>query len=277
MRIIPMYQVDAFTNERFKGNPAAVCLLEGSLEEENMQLIAKEMNLSETAFVQVVDGKVINESNIFLLRWFTPKHEVDLCGHATIAASEVLFNKIGIKNNELIYQTKSGELIARKTAEGVSLDFPLDEPLNINPSKDILDALGIESYENAIIGKRTKKLVIQLKTESELLKLNPDFEKMKFIKFDQEVKGVGVTCAANEKHDFISRYFNPWAGVNEDPVTGSVHTLLAAYWSNLLNKTELKAYQASDRGGEIRLNISKRNRVELIGQAIVVLKGELYI
>jgi len=277
MKVIQVYQVDAFTNECFKGNPAGVCILKESIEDKYMQLIAKEMNLSETAFVQSLEAIQINSTSIFSLRWFTPKYEVDLCGHGTIAASEILFNNIGIKNEKIMYETKSGRLIANKNDKGIALDFPIDEPLNVDLSKDILEAMGIESYENAVIGKNTNKLIIHLKTENEVLKLTPNFEKMKELEFERNVKGVGVTCIGNEKYDFISRYFNPWAGVNEDPVTGSVHTLLAAYWSKILNKDEMKAYQASDRGGEIILRILTGNRVELIGQAKVVLKGELYI
>lgn len=277
MKVVQVYQVDAFTTECFKGNPAAVCILKDKLEDKSMQLIAKEMNLSETAFILPLEGKSVNKTNIFSLRWFTPKCEVDLCGHATIAASEILFNHIGINNDKIIYETKSGSLTAHNTNKGIVLNFPIDEPLNTNLSKDITDAIGIESYENACIGKNTKKLIIHLKNESEVLKLNPNFEKMKSLKLKMEIKGVGVTSKGNKNYDFISRYFNPWAGVNEDPVTGSVHTLLASYWGRLLNKTEMKAYQASDRGGEIILRILTDNRVELIGKAVVVLKGELYI
>jgi PhzF family phenazine biosynthesis protein len=277
MKKIKFYQVDAFTNESFKGNPAGVCVLEELIEEKYMQLIAKEMNLSETAFVQSLDGNPINQTNVFSLRWFTPKYEVDLCGHATIATSEILFNNLGIKNEQIIYETKSGRLIAHRRKEGIALDFPLDEALNINLPYELLEAIGIQSYENAIIGKNTKKLVIHLKTVGEVLKVAPDFEKMKDLRFEMDIKGVGVTCVGNEKCDFISRYFNPWAGVNEDPVTGSVHTLLVAYWGKLLNKNEMKAYQASWRGGEIILSILPDKRVELIGHAIVVLKGQLLI
>ncbi len=273
---IPIYQVDAFTKEQFKGNPAAVCLLEKWLSDDLMQKIAKENNLSETAFVIPLEGFEINQEKIFSLRWFTPKTEVNLCGHATIATSEVLFNEIGIQSEQIIYETQSGTLIAKKIDNGIALNFPIDEPLEISLSNDILEAMGIDSYENAIIGKNTKKLVIHLKTESEVLKLTPNFEKLKHLEFKVDVKGIGVTCSGNAKYDFISRYFNPWAGVNEDPVTGSVHTLLASYWSRLLNKDKLKAYQASDRGGEITLNVLPENRVELIGQAVIVLKGELY-
>lgn len=277
MKIVPIYQVDAFTNECFKGNPAGVCVLEEAIEDKYMQLIAKEMNLSETAFIQSLEGKPINQTNTFLLRWFTPKYEVDLCGHATIAASKILFDIIGIKDEQINYETKSGRVTANKTGTGISLNFPIDNPLNINLSKDILEAVGIENYQNAIIGKNTKKLVIHLNSEREVLSLSPNFEKMKCLEFKRDVKGVGVTCAGNGEYDFTSRYFNPWAGVNEDPVTGSVHTLLAAYWNKLLNKNEMKAYQASDRGGEIILRIINENKVELIGEAVVVLKGELHI
>jgi PhzF family phenazine biosynthesis protein len=277
MKKIKFYQVDAFTNECFKGNPAGVCVLEELIEEKYMQLIAKEMNLSETAFVQSLDGNPINQTNVFSLRWFTPKYEVDLCGHATIAASEILFNNLGIKNEQIIYETKSGRLTAHRRNKGIALDFPIDEALNINLSNELLETIGIKSYENAIIGKNTKKLVIHLKTEGEVLKVTPDFEKMKALRLEMDIKGVGITCIGNEKYDFISRYFNPWAGVNEDPVTGSVHTLLVSYWGKLLNKNELKAYQASNRGGEIILRILTDKRVELIGQAVVVLKGELLI
>lgn len=270
---IPIFQVDAFTNEKFKGNPAAVCILEDAIDDKYMQLIAKEINLSETAFIKSFKDNI--HANIFSLRWFTPKYEVDLCGHATIAASEILFNTI--KDDKIIYITRSGRLIANKTNKGIALNFPIDEPLPVKLDTDILEAMGIENYENAIVGKNTKKLVIHLKSENEVLNLTPNFEKMKCLEFNMDIKGVGVTCFGNERYDFISRYFNPWAGVNEDPVTGSVHTLLASYWGNLLNKDEMRAYQASIRGGEIKLRLLKENRVELIGQAIVVLKGELYL
>lgn len=277
MRVVPIYQVDAFTNECFKGNPAAVCVLEAAMEDKDMQRIAKEMNQSETAFVQPLEGSSIQGTNRFSLRWFTPKYEVDLCGHATIATSEVLFNYLGIKEERILYETRSGLLTACKTNQGISLDFPVDEPIPVELSKDIIEGIGLDMYEDALIGKTTKKLVVRVSTESEVVKLSPDFEKMKRLEFPMDVKGVGVTCRGNKSYDFISRYFNPWAGVNEDPVTGSVHTLLAAYWGKLLNKSEMRAYQASDRGGEIALRLLTGNRVELIGQAVVVLKGELCI
>jgi PhzF family phenazine biosynthesis protein len=277
MKAIQIYQVDAFTSEAFKGNPAAVCVLEEPIEDKYVQSIAREMNLSETAFVRSLDGKSIDRAELFSLRWFTPKCEVDLCGHATIATSEVLFNVIGIKNEKLVYETRSGRLEAQRTEAGIALNFPIDEVQDIEISEEILEVMGIKEYEKAIIGKNTRKLVIHVKKESEVLDLSPNFEVMKGLKFNTEVKGLGVTCRGDEKYDFISRYFNPWAGINEDPVTGSVHTLLAAYWGDILNKKDMIAYQASERGGEITLRVLGENKVELIGKAVIVLKGELYI
>ncbi|WP_411168308.1 PhzF family phenazine biosynthesis protein [Clostridium sp. MB05] len=274
---IKIYQVDAFTNKAFKGNPAAVCILEDDINDELMKSIAQEMNLSETAFVKPLECSDINGCNFFSLRWFTPEVEVDLCGHATIATSKVLFDKFNISGQEIKYQTKSGTLIAKKENEKIGLDFPIDKPLNFELTEDILKAMGIKKYLKAIIGEKTRKLVIELESEEEIINLQPNFEKLKVLSFNTNVKGIGVTCKGSEKYDFISRYFNPWAGINEDQVTGSVHTLLASYWSSILNKTEMLAYQCSNRGGEILIKVLENNRVELSGEAVVVFKGELYI
>lgn len=274
---IKIYQVDAFTNKAFKGNPAAVCILEEDINDDLMRSIAQEMNLSETAFVKPLECSDINGCNFFSLRWFTPEVEVDLCGHATIATSKVLFDEFNISGQEIKYQTKSGTLIAKKENEKIGLDFPIDKPLNFELTEDILKAMGIKKYLKAIIGEKTRKLVIELESEEEIINLQPNFEKLKVLSFNTNVKGIGVTCKGSEKYDFISRYFNPWAGINEDQVTGSVHTLLASYWSSILNKTEMLAYQCSNRGGEILIKVLENNRVELSGEAVVVFKGELYI
>lgn len=266
---IKIYQVDAFTNTAFKGNPAAVCFLEEDISDELMKDIAKEMNLSETAFVKPLEDKNIDECSLFSLRWFTPEVEVNLCGHGTIATSKVLFDEFNVKAEEIRYETKSGILIAKKEKEKISLDFPIDNYLKFELSEDILNALGINDYEEAIIGENTRKLVIKLKSEEEIINLQPNFDKLKLLNFNTNIKGIGVTCKGNEKYDFVSRYFNPWAGINEDPVTGSVHTLLAKYWSCLLNKTEMLAYQYSSRGGEISIKLLENNRVKLSGEAII--------
>lgn len=274
---IKIFQVDAFTSEAFKGNPAAVCILENDISDELMKNIAQEMNLSETAFVKPLKNSNIGKGNLFSLRWFTPEVEVDLCGHATIATSKVLFDEFNIKEQYIKYETKSGLLTAKKKDEKISLDFPIDKALDFNLTQDILDAMGIRSYSKAIIGEKTRKLVIEVKDKDNIINLKPNFEILKSLKFKSDVKGIGVTCRGNEKYDFISRYFNPWAGINEDPVTGSVHTLLANYWSNKLNKMDMNAYQASNRSGEISLKLLENDRVKLSGEAVIVLRGELYL
>lgn len=274
---IKIYQVDAFTSEAFKGNPAAVCILENDISDELMKNIAQEMNLSETAFVKPLKNFNIGKGNLFSLRWFTPEVEVDLCGHATIATSKVLFDEFNIKEQYIKYETKSGLLTAKKKDEKISLDFPIDKALDFNLTQDILDAMGIRSYSKAIIGEKTRKLVIEVKDKENIINLKPNFEILKSLKFKSDVKGIGVTCRGNEKYDFISRYFNPWDGINEDPVTGSVHTLLANYWSNKLNKMDMNAYQASNRSGEISLKLLENDRVRLSGEAVIVLRGELYL
>lgn len=274
---IKIYQVDAFTSESFKGNPAAVCILEDDISDELMKNIAQEMNLSETAFVKHLKNSNIGKGNLFSLRWFTPEVEVDLCGHATIATSKVLFDEFNIKEQYIKYETKSGLLTSKKKDEKISLDFPIDKALDFNLTQDILDAMGIRSYSKAIIGEKTRKLVIEVKDKENIINLKPNFEILKSLKFKSDVKGIGVTCRGNEKYDFISRYFNPWAGINEDLVTGSVHTLLANYWSNKLNKMDMNAYQASNRSGEISLKLLENDRVRLSGEAVIVLRGELYL
>ncbi|MGB7603871.1 MAG: PhzF family phenazine biosynthesis isomerase [Lutisporaceae bacterium] len=268
---LDIYIVDAFTKELYKGNPAAVVVIQEELDEQVMQSIAMELNLSETAFVNISQC----ENNIYPLRWFTPKIEVPLCGHATIATSKILFDVIGIKDNELKYITKSGILKSRKHQGKISINFPIDQPEEIEAPQLLLQTLGIGKFVNCIYGKQTKKLVIHVSNSHEILDINPDFEKMKNLSFDIDVKGVGVTAQGNDSYDFISRYFNPWAGVNEDFVTGSVHTLLAPYWAKLLGKNELKAYQASSRGGELELRLDSHGRIELLGEAIIVLRGKL--
>jgi len=273
---IPVYQVDAFTKEPFKGNPAGVCILEKEIDDSYKKIIAEEMNLSETAFLSLCDGETMSASKIFNLRWFTPKTEVPLCGHATLGTSKVLFDDIGIGLDAIIYETKSGRLVSEKCDEGISLDFPIDEPLHMEPPAELLKAMGIRDYETGIYGKTTKKLVVRLKTQKDIENLNPNFELMKEINC-HDIKGVGVTCLGDGEYDFISRYFNPWAGVNEDPVTGSVHTLLASYWGNILKKKELRAYQASRRGGEILLKAEAKGRVKLIGESAIVFKGTIFL
>ncbi|ADO82953.1 PhzF family phenazine biosynthesis protein [Ilyobacter polytropus] len=278
IKALKIYQVDAFTDKAFHGNSAGVCILEEPIEDEIMQAIAAEMNLSETAFLIPEKNSLLESSNVFSLRWFTPKVEVSMCGHATLAASAILFDEFHVQTDEIIYRTKSGKLIARKKENKIVLDFPLDTPVfeGFPINKKLLEAVGISEYENIFLGENTKKLVVHLKNHEEVLKLNPNFELMRQLDV-MGIKGLGVTASIGADYDFISRYFNPWAGIDEDSVTGSVHTLLASYWSEILGKNVLNAYQASKRGGEMLLKLREDRRLEIIGDFIITLKGEIYI
>ncbi|UCG68801.1 MAG: PhzF family phenazine biosynthesis protein [Thermoplasmata archaeon] len=271
---IPIYFVDAFTDEKFKGNPAAVCLLKQKLDDKIMQNIAAEMNLSETAFLVPLDDKPIADSHKFSLRWFTPKVEVPLCGHATLASAAVLFFGVGTSVNEVRFQTLSGDLIAKREGYGIILDFPLNEPKPIDPPEELLKSSGILDYENVAFSKEAKKLLVHLKDEKHVMELKPDYEKMKDSNPDEDMIGVIATSLGSPPFDFVSRFFAPWVGVNEDPVTGSAHTVLTPYWSKILGKNEMTAYQASERGGKLIVR-KKEDRVELIGNAVIVLRGEL--
>jgi len=278
IKALKIYQVDAFTDKAFHGNSAGVCILEEPIEDEIMQAIAAEMNLSETAFLIPEKNSLLESSNVFSLRWFTPKVEVSMCGHATLAASAILFDEFHVQTDEIIYRTKSGKLTAGKKENKIVLDFPLDTPVfdGFPINKKLLEAVGISEYENIFLGENTKKLVVHLKNHGEVLKLNPNFELMRQLDV-LGIKGLGVTASIGADYDFISRYFNPWAGIDEDSVTGSVHTLLASYWSEILGKNVLNAYQASKRGGEMLLKLREDRRLEIIGDFIITLKGEIYI
>jgi PhzF family phenazine biosynthesis protein len=270
---IRIYHVDAFSAAPFGGNPAAVCVSEEALPKELMQNIAGEMNLSETAFVTAYADKRLYE-----IRWFTPKCEVDLCGHATMAAAKVLYEFYHVSQDWLRFESRSGSLRTFRNGNEIMLDFPIDEVERYIVCPDeLLAALGLNSYIRAAIGRKTRKLIVHLEDAENIPLLKPDFAKLAEVTFETVVKGVGITAQGIGKYDIIGRYFNPWAGVNEDPVTGSVHTLLADYWSKLLNKTELLAYQASERGGEIRIKLTDNQRVELWGKAALVTAGELFI
>ncbi len=274
-KTISIYQVDAFTKEPFKGNPAAVCILQDKLEDNILKSIASEMNLSETAFLYSLGEKPLKETSTFSLRWFTPVVEVPLCGHATLAAATVLFYDVNVLKDELIFKTKSGDLSAKKEKNGVCLNFPLDAPVKIDPPQDLISAIGIASFKSVVYGRRTEKLLVHLFGEEDVKNLTPNYELMKSISTKEEIKGVIVTALGKPPYDFISRFFAPWIGINEDPVTGAAHTVLAPYWSEILKKKEMLAYQASHRGGELVVRLQSNNRVDLTGNAVIVLKGEL--
>ena len=263
----PLYQVDAFTDEPFKGNPAAICVMRTDLDDSLYLSIAGEMNLSETAFLEQADTE-----GEYRLRWFTPKQEVPLCGHATLATAHILFSQ-GLKSEKITFHTKSGLLYAFKTSDGVQLDFPRNDPYPVEPLEDVIDALGIKEPVEFSYTNTNQKLLVEVEKEDTVQSLNPNFSALLKCQNPHGWFGVIVT-SRSDHYDFVSRYFAPWRGVNEDPVTGSAHTVLAPYWAEKLGKTKMFAYQASDRGGELRIELLEK-RVLITGRAVKVLEGKL--
>ncbi len=261
-----LFQVDSFTAEPFRGNPAGVCLLDAPRDEEWMLGIAREMNLSETAFL-------LPEGAGYRLRWFTPQVEVTLCGHATLASAHILWEQGLLAPDQTVqFETLSGRLSAFRAPDGwIALDFPLREVTPAALPPGLLSALGIEQAQFS--GCYREDYLIELPDEEAVRALTPDFARLKTI----PTRGVVVTARAQDKaYDFVSRFFAPAVGVDEDPVTGSAHCALAPYWAERLGKASLLAYQASRRGGLLR--VSPRNgRVLLEGQAVTIFEARLRV
>jgi len=266
---IPLFHVDAFTEEPFAGNPAAVCLLPEARSEEWMQNVAAEMNLSETAFL-------VREGDAYGLRWFTPTVEVELCGHATLASSHVLWETGALKASEQArFQTLSGKLSAERRGEWIELDFPA------TPEQPAAAPAGLEAALGAkpvYVGKTRFDYMVEVESEMIVRGLRPDMARVAKI----PARGVMVTSRASTPGwDFVSRFFGPQTGVAEDPVTGSAHCCLGPYWAKKLGKTEFTAFQASPRGGLVRVRLAppsagqEGDRVRLGGKAVTVLRGEL--
>lgn len=274
---IETFLVDAFTDRPFTGNPAAVCLLESVLPPSMMRKIAAEMNLSETAFLTAIDGDFSNTSR-FRIRWFTPLVEVPLCGHATLATSAVIFAEKGNPSETLHFESKSGPLAASRSPYGFTLDFPSNPPHPCPIPQGILEGLGIQSGGRSCwLSKEAEMLLIPLSSYDEVRSLTPDYGRLLAVSERAEAQGVIVTAPGPEGFDFCSRYFGPWEGLNEDPVTGSAHTVLAPYWSTLLGKSSFRALQASERTGILDVKLRNAERVELTGKARLVLRGTLEI
>jgi len=259
---LPLLQVDAFTDRPFAGNPAAVCLLPGPADEAWMQSVAREMNLSETAFLHP-DG------DGYHLRWFTPAVEVALCGHATLASAHVLWEEGHLPaSRQARFQTKSGLLTADRQGEWIELDFPATGPTPTPPPAGLVEALGVTPR---YVGKSRFDYLLEVDAEETVRGLKPDLTALERV----EARGVIVTARAKgAEFDFVSRFFAPRAGVAEDPVTGSAHCALGPYWQGRLGKADFTAYQASPRGGTIRVGV-RGERVRLGGRAVTVLRGEL--
>jgi predicted PhzF superfamily epimerase YddE/YHI9 len=258
-----LWQVDAFTSEPFRGNPAAVSLLPAPADAGWMQAVAAEMNLSETAFVWPVGGEAS-----FGLRWFTPVGEVPLCGHATLATAHVLWDELEHDpSSPLRFQTISGELVARRSAGGIDLDFPIKPLPAVAVPEGLAVALGMDVRKTFADERR---YLVEMPDEASVRDLQPDFAALGRLE-----RGVVVTARSDGKpYDFVSRYFAVPFGVPEDPVTGSAHCSLAPYWLERLGKDDFRAYQASPRGGALGVRIDGE-RVILTGQAVTVLRGEL--
>jgi PhzF family phenazine biosynthesis protein len=265
--MIPISIVDAFTDRPFAGNSAAVCILNAWPADEWLRLVGREMNLSETAFLVHRDGIE------FELRWFTPKVEVDLCGHATLASAHALWEADRVRGNKIAFATrKSGLLFAHRLDDGqIELNFPAKPATVCAAPTGLLESLGAKAVA---VGRNEFDYLVELANETEVRSLRPDFAKL----VATECRGVIVTAKSDDpRFDFVSRFFAPQAGINEDPVTGSAHCCLAEWWGEKLGKLEMVGYQASERGGIVRVVRDRTlGRVKLIGRAVTVTTGNLH-
>jgi PhzF family phenazine biosynthesis protein len=257
-------QVDAFTDRPYQGNPAAVCVLGRDFATEWMQLVAREMNLSETAFATP------GPDGVFGLRWFTPTVEVDLCGHATLATAHVLWDEGHASTDEpLRFRTLSGILTARRLEAGIALDFPAEAPAPCPVPEGLSETLGSRPVATA---RNRMDLLVELESAEAVRNARPDFGRLAA----DPARGVIITARSDDpSFDFISRFFAPRIGVDEDPVCGSAHCALGPYWGERLGKDRLVGYQASARGGIVGVNLGSAGRLELLGQAVSVLRSEL--
>jgi PhzF family phenazine biosynthesis protein len=262
---VKLFQVDAFTETLFAGNPAGVCLLEADAPDTWMQSMAAEMNLSETAFL-------LGTPSGWSLRWFTPRVEVALCGHATLSTAHIMLQEgILLPGNEAVFHTKSGPLSAKAEEEWIVLDFPSKKVVSVTPPPGLIEALGLERDEFLFCGKNKDDYLLELPDEELVRSLDPDFVALS----DVEARGTMVTAPSSRcEFDFASRFFAPAVGVNEDPVTGSAHCALAPYWGKKLGKTLMNAEQVSARGGAMLVEV-QGERVLLRGKAVTVFRGEI--
>jgi PhzF family phenazine biosynthesis protein len=257
-------QVDAFTNTPFAGNPAAVCVLPSPQDDVWLQNVAQEMNLSETAFL-------VKQDDGFNLRWFTPTVEVPLCGHATLASAHVLWSEGYLSAKEVArFYTKSGLLIAKLQDDWIELDFPINHSKSTIAPPELSQALGVP-YK--VVLQNSLGYLVELESEESVRQIQPNFQLLKTLPVADVI--VTSTAEPDSQYDFVSRFFAPGLGINEDPVTGAAHCCLAAYWRDRLHKDRFLAYQASSRGGIVKVYYDGSDRVLLSGQAVTVLRGEL--
>ena len=258
-----IYQVDSFTSKPFGGNPAGVCILAHAKPDEWMQAVAAEMNVAETAFLT-------GEGARWHLRWFTPAIEVDLCGHATLAAAHTLWESGTVQRGvALEFSTRSGILRARQEGDRIALDFPLERAEEV--SEDEIRAV-MSAYDVRWMGRNRMDVLVEVGSAAEVRERTPDFARLNALR----ARGIIITAQSDDgRYDFVSRFFAPAVGIDEDPVTGSAHCALAPYWMKRLGKTEMVGFQASRRGGVVGVRV-EGDRVHLLGNAVTVLKAELF-
>jgi len=261
MRKIPIFQVDTFSNRVFAGNAAAVCPLEAWLDDSLLLSIAQENNLSETGFF------IPYEEEGYHIRWFTPVAEVDLCGHATLAAAFVIFNNVEIFGTQVSFQSRSGTLTVARENDLLTMDFPSQPPEPCEAPKELLEGLG--QHPSQVL--RSEDYFVVYESEEDILGLKPDFQKLKKV----GLRGVTVTSKGREA-DFVSRFFAPKLGIDEDPVTGSSHCALTPYWAGKLGKDRLRAFQLSKRGGELICE-HRGDRTGIAGQAVQYMEGTITV
>ena len=264
-------QIDAFTDQPFSGNPAAVLVLDEPADAAWMQAVAGEVNLSETAYLVPRPGP----DPAWSLRWFTPTVEVDLCGHATLASAHHLFVDHAVAQPELRFDTRSGRLTARRLDDGwIELDFPADPSVPVDPPDGLLSALGVTAADVVAVARGRFDLLVEVTRPEVVRAVDPDHRVLRTL----PVRGISVTAPGDGGYDVVSRFFGPGSGVDEDPVTGSAHCTLGAYWGPKLGRTELVCRQASSRGGVVRVRVIEdgsppwRHRVALAGQAVHALR-----
>lgn len=266
---VKTFIVDSFTAAQFKGNPAGVCLLEKELPADTMLSIARELGLSETAFVQKLDG--VHRLSI---RFFSPKKEIPLCGHATLAAATVIFRDS--PGNQLFFiNVEQVELLVRRQDAEITMTFPVYDMVPVTVPGSMTVALGISKLVRSSYSEKNKIILLEIEDSDVLAGLNPDFNAL--VHSYHGINGVLVTARSrDEAYDYQYRYFWPWAGTNEDPVTGGVQTFLAKYWSEVLRKTQMVAFQSSDRTGQMRVEL-KNDKVLISSTAVIVFEGDLFL
>jgi PhzF family phenazine biosynthesis protein len=262
---IRTFIVDSFTDTPFKGNPAGVCIIGSQLRDEVMLQIAQELNLSETAFLSPLES-----GNAFAIRYFSPKMEIPLCGHATLASAKVVFSVYEL--NEVHFMNiQNLDLFAKQSNGQIVMEFPIYEMRPAGAPPALLAALGIEAIKNSVYNEETKILLLEIGNPEELANLDPDFTAL--LRSHNSINGVLVTApSAGDGYDFHSRYFWPWSGTNEDPVTGGTHTFLAKYWASRLGKTKMKSFQSSKRTGFMEVELVD-DKLRIHGQAVIVFEG----